>query len=95
MRRLILALTVVLVMGFAPGCDPANTCANATPTITGTEGDDTGINALIGTEGADVIFGLGGNDVIQGLGGPTSSAADRATMTDAGSWRFRMRTPDR
>ena len=56
-------------MGFAPGCDPANTCANATPTITGTEGDDAGVNALIGTEGADVIFGLGGNDVIQGLGG--------------------------
>ncbi len=44
-------------------------------TITGTPGDDTGTNALVGTDptdtstGKDVICGLGGNDTINGLGG--------------------------
>ena len=65
MRRLILAVAVVLVMGFSPGCDPDNTCANATPTLTGTEDPET----LDGTDGADVILGLGGSDIIIGRGG--------------------------
>ena len=44
-------------------------------TITGTPGDDTGANALTGTDpsetatGNDVICGLGGNDTIDGKGG--------------------------
>ncbi len=40
-------------------------CANLTPTIVGTAGDD----VLIGTEGPDIIFGLDGNDTIKGNGG--------------------------
>ncbi len=44
-------------------------------TIRGTAGDDTGADALVGTNptetttGKDVICGLGGNDTINGLGG--------------------------
>jgi Ca2+-binding RTX toxin-like protein len=38
-------------------------------TIAGTDADDSGSEALIGTGGADVICGLGGSDVIDGLGG--------------------------
>ena len=38
-------------------------------TIAGTDADDSGSEALIGTGGADVICGLGGNDEIDGLGG--------------------------
>jgi len=40
-------------------------CKTATPTITGTEGND----VLTGTPATDVIFGLGGDDSITGLGG--------------------------
>ncbi|MFD0465099.1 hypothetical protein ACFQY9_27910 [Microvirga aerilata] len=39
------------------------------PTLSGTKGDDTGTNSLIGKSGPDVIFGYEGNDVIEGLGG--------------------------
>lgn len=40
-------------------------CFGATPTITGTAGND----SIFGTSGADVILALGGNDTIEGLGG--------------------------
>jgi uncharacterized repeat protein (TIGR01451 family) len=49
-----------------PGKPPKGpSCRTATPTIVGTEGDDT----LVGTERGDVIFALGGNDSVAGLGG--------------------------
>ncbi|MGH2740251.1 MAG: calcium-binding protein [Actinomycetota bacterium] len=38
-------------------------------TITGTDGDDSGADALEGTEGADIICGLAGNDELIGLEG--------------------------
>ncbi|MFB6615401.1 FG-GAP-like repeat-containing protein [Streptomyces sp. NPDC085524] len=41
------------------------TCANATPTIVGTDRADN----LVGTSGDDVIFALRGNDTVNGLGG--------------------------
>ena len=41
------------------------TCQGKTPTIFGTDGDDT----ITGTPGADIIAGLAGNDTIDGLGG--------------------------
>ncbi len=40
----------------------SDVCATATPTITGTAGDD----AITGTKNDDIIFGLGGNDIIDG-----------------------------
>lgn len=40
-------------------------CADATPTIEGTDG----VDFLVGTAGPDVIFGYGGNDTLIGLGG--------------------------
>lgn len=58
------ALLPVLSLGAVPDAQGAEpTCA--TPTITGTAGDD----ELVGTEGPDVIVGLGGRDRIAGLGG--------------------------
>jgi uncharacterized repeat protein (TIGR01451 family) len=49
-----------------PGKPPKGpSCKTATPTIVGTEGDDT----LVGTEKGDIIFALGGNDGVAGLGG--------------------------
>lgn len=44
---------------------PELTCANVTPTVSGTERRD----VLFGTSGPDVIFGLGGNDILIGLSG--------------------------
>jgi Ca2+-binding RTX toxin-like protein len=37
--------------------------------IRGTNGDDTGVHALVGTPGDDIICGFGGNDEIYGMGG--------------------------
>ncbi len=50
----------------------AASCADATITILGTEGDD----VLIGTAGADGIAGLGGNDTIDGGGGKDTICGD-------------------
>lgn len=58
-RGLLVEETITTPGSGDPGQD---VCATATPTITGTEGDD----VLTGTSGNDVIFGLGGNDVING-----------------------------
>jgi len=45
------------------------TCGGQPATIWGSEGDDRGASAIVGTPGDDVIAGLGGNDTIRGLGG--------------------------
>ena len=55
-------------------------CAGATPTITGTEGNDT----LVGTTGVDIIFGLGGDDTITGLGGKDLLCAGAGNDTAKG-----------
>jgi uncharacterized repeat protein (TIGR01451 family) len=54
-------------------------CANATPTITGTANSDT----LNGTPGTDIIFGLGGSDTIDGQGGDDliCGGGDHDTLT--------------
>jgi Ca2+-binding RTX toxin-like protein len=52
------ALALVLV---GSACDPC--------TVKGTDGDDVGAKALVGTPGEDVICGLAGNDHIDGRGG--------------------------
>ncbi len=59
-------------------------CSGLTPTILGSEGDDT----LVGTAGDDVIFGRGGNDVILGLEGNDAlcgGAGDDWISGDAGN----------
>lgn len=66
-----------------------STCGGATPTVTGTPGND----VLTGTPGNDVIDGLGGDDTIRGLGGndvicggagsDTASFAGSAALVDA------------
>ena len=69
---LTLLAVAMVVAGFLAGTgDPASGaranpggCAEDTPTLTGTEGDD----KLTGTDGPDAIFGLGGNDILNGMG---------------------------
>ena len=60
--------------GSAAGEDQASAAAakpqcGAGAAIVGTNGNDVGDDAIVGTPGADVIAGLGGNDLIFGLGG--------------------------
>lgn len=68
---LILGLTVATPLASTartapgPAAGPLVTCANASPTMQGTDG----LDRLIGTPGPDVIFGLSGADQIDGRGG--------------------------
>jgi len=48
--------------GLLTGQTIVDVCQTLTPTIVGTEGDDT----ITGTNGDDIIFGLGGNDTVDG-----------------------------
>ncbi|HEY3239284.1 MAG TPA: hypothetical protein VGL92_06970 [Acidimicrobiia bacterium] len=60
----------------------ASGCAEDTPTLTGTEGDD----KLTGTDGPDAIFGLGGNDILNGMGDEdTVCGGEGDDECDAGS----------
>lgn len=67
----------------APSAQAVATCFGQTPTIVGTEGDDT----LNGTAGDDVIVGLGGNDVIRGLEGNDTICAGAGDDDVAGDDR--------
>ena len=77
--RLVIRPAVVLVVatsaavaGPAAAQGQQVACLNLTPTVIGTENDDT----LVGTNARDVIIGLGGNDTIRGLGGPDVICGD-------------------
>jgi hypothetical protein len=59
------AVATVAMASAATAQAQSTTPCDATPTITGTSGND----RLRGTSGRDVIDGRGGNDVIQGRGG--------------------------
>lgn len=61
------------------------TCKTKPATIVGTQGDDSGTSALLGTDGADVIVGLGGNDeIFSGDGRDLICAGDGDDLTRGG-----------
>ena len=68
-----------------------STCGGATPTVTGTPGND----VLTGTPGNDVIDGLGGDDTIRGQGGNDviCGGAGSDTASFAGSAALDRRRP--
>jgi hypothetical protein len=64
-----LAATAILVIPPSAGVARPVLCNGIEAEIVGTPGNDTGDQAIYGTEGDDVIHGLGGRDEIYGLGG--------------------------
>lgn len=66
-----LALGVLAGGPGASGARSAPTCEGEPATIVGTNGSDTGNDAIEGTNGPDVIVARGGGDEISGKGATT------------------------